>query len=397
MDHNVNINCHFVPQFILKNFGTHLSCFNVRTGEYLMDRNPKKLFSIVNLYPGELENKFTCLMERDFSKLLREKILDKDVISLTRAEVRIVKRFLMMSMIRTPDNSEMIHKMRVRVKNLPASLSESMMNRFSMETESDESDNDYWIRTLNCILDDPECTPKSIITNENATFMAYHFANVIQSGYLGFWDSPFDTDEFMITDIGMTSENEIGWHNDFMLNHKKMDTLSALEDAVEGKDELFVKQIKVTKQSLLFFHENFMMFPISSKRMIVLINPFFKILDVLKKLGVPYPDLNNYTKIEDETLFAPNESKRLMTDPEEEKKPDDIFIYRPVKMSQSDCQYCNALLMDRVHTWLGFNDLEKAKRSVLRYKKENEGHVPRNNYDVLYHIISNFENSKSCQ
>ncbi len=397
MNSDVNINCHFVPQFILKNFGKHLSCFNVRTGLYLMDRNPKKLFSIINLYPGELENKFTCQMERDFSQLLREKILDKDVISLTRDEVRIVKRFLMMGMVRTPDSLETIHKMRVTFKNKLAPFSEMLMGRFYKETESDESDTDYWNRTIECILNDYECSPKSIMMNENATYMAYHFANAMQSGYLGFWDAPIDTDEFFITDIGMTSENEIGWGIESPLNHKKKETLSALLSASKEKDDPFIKQIEMTMHSLLFFHENYMMFPISGKRMIVLINPFFKILNAIMEMGLPYPKIENFTKLSDEKLFTPNKSQRLMTDPESEKKPDDIFTYYPVKISSSDCQYCNSLLMDRVHTWLGFSDLERAKRSILRYKQENEGSVPRNNYDALYHIISVYENSKPTQ
>ena len=395
MDSNTIINCHYVPQFILRNFGRNISCFNVRNGDFLMNRNSKKIFSIGNLYPEEVEKKLSYNMEEEFSRLLKNKILEKDIISLTRNEVGIVKRFLVMSMLRTPDNLETIHKLRVTLNSQITSFPEIIMGRFSKEIESNESDMEYWERTIDCIIENSEFTPDSILKNDNSTFMAYHFVITMQAGYLGFWDSPFETDEFMITDIGMTSENEVGWHTDFVLNHKKMDTLSALEDVVKDVDDLFTKQIRITRNSLLFFHENFMMFPISAKRMIVLINPFFKILNNLKKNGSPCPELKNYTKLENEALFAPNKSQRLMTDPEEEKKPDDVFVYHPVKMSPSDCQYCNALLMDRVHTWLGFSDLRKAKGSILRYRKDNESFVPRNNYDVLYHILSNYESSSN--
>lgn len=389
MNSDKKINCHFVPQFILKNFNRKISCFNVKTGEYLFERNPKKIFSIGNLYPEELEKRFCDSMERDFSKLLKEKILDKDIVTITREEIRIIKRFLVMGMLRTPDNLDTVHKMRAIFRNMHFPLSNIILRRFSKEIEFDESDEDYWVRTIECILDNKELSSKNILNNEKATYLAFHFARVMEIGYLGFWDAPSETDEFLITDIGMTSENEIGWHADFLLNHKKKDTLTALEMAMKDKSGTSYEQIQLIKNNLLFFHENFMMFPISSKKMIVLINPFFKILDLLKIIGLPYPEMKNYTKLTDERLFRPNEGQRLMTDPEDVKKPTDVFTYHPVKMSPSDCQYCNALFMDRVHTWLGFGNMEKIKGSVLRYRKENEGFVPRNNYDVLYHILSN--------
>ena len=46
--------------------------------------------------------------------------------------------------------------------------------------------------------------PEDILKHPDKTYPAYRWATVINNGYIAFWDSEYDHDEFVITDIGMT-------------------------------------------------------------------------------------------------------------------------------------------------------------------------------------------------
>ena len=98
-------------------------------------------------------------------------------------------------------------------------------------TSSKQIDNetsfDYWMRTLNVILD-TDGTPQQILNHPNKTYPAYRWACIVNSGYLAFWDATNDRDEFVITDIGMTSENEKGWDGIRIHNRKKIEYIESL-------------------------------------------------------------------------------------------------------------------------------------------------------------------------
>ena len=74
-----------------------------------------------------------------------------------------------------------------------------------------ETDYEYWMRTLEVILE-TDGSPEEIIKHPNATYPAHRWAQVVNAGYLGFWDTISDRNKFVVTDIGMTSENELGWN-----------------------------------------------------------------------------------------------------------------------------------------------------------------------------------------
>lgn len=72
----------------------------------------------------------------------------------------------------------------------------------------------------------------------------------------------------------MTSENEKDWGGITRHNDKKLSWLTDILNRTTNDEEKDV--IASLKKSHTHFSENFMMFPISAKRMIVLINPFYK-------------------------------------------------------------------------------------------------------------------------
>jgi hypothetical protein len=118
------------------------------------------------------------------------------------------------------------------------------------------------------------------------------------------------------------------------------------------------------------FGENFMMFPISTKRMIVLLPPYFGRRYYYEPLGaspIPFEELTN---IKNPDLFTPGKAvyKR--------GKNGDLFphakdrhTYDVKQLSHEDLGYCNSLLLDRADEHAFFSSLDAVGDGVLKYRK----------------------------
>lgn len=391
-------NSHYVPRFILKNFSDRLCTYNVKTGELKENVKPGKAFVEKGFYSDEIEDKLNLKLESQFSQLLNNKILNsEEIIELSRAEFKLVKKFLLASVIRSMGNEEFMQNEKRFYDILTdffvkQGLSmEGAINATGRPFEEIEIPNetpfDYWMRTIDVILD-TDGSPEQILEHPNKTYPAHRWSLVINAGYLAFWDSENKRDEFVITDIGMTSENEKGWNGVTAHNTKKLNFLLSLfhkEKNEEMKLEIW-KQIIFVKS----FHENFQMFPISAKRMIVEIAPFYKFRYTYKDF-YSMPKLEGLTELVNERLYEPNEARYFyeQTDIYPKYHNDDKYIYKIKQLMREETQYCNALFLDRINTTLGFASLEKAVESLLLYRKLNAlPYVPRVNYSGLYKTIN---------
>jgi len=386
------INNHYVPQFILRNFGDRINIFNIRTQGYSPNRNPKSIFCRKGIYSDKLESKLNNKLEVLTADLINKKILNtKGDITLTRKELLLLKRFFVIGMLRSPDAISMVRQFRSESE---AIAFEKMMfdpkGRYSSDYVEGESDEEYWERTMGAILDADDYNLGTISNNPKSTFLAYYWTIVYTSGYIAIWDAP-EEDDFIITDIGMTSEIELRDNPADEIEGRKIKTLMAWHDLFETMasdgDEMAhhkAEEIDLITVWQAGFKENFYMFPLSSKRMIVLVNPFFKQYFSLKDtFGDLLPPLWRYTAMPDERVFAPNRSERMLNDTGP-RKPSDRYTYTPVSLWREEIQYCNALQMDRVHTWLGFGSLERARGSIVTYGCVDH---PRNDYSGLFDVI----------
>ncbi len=333
-----------------------------------------------------------------FAKLLSEKVLKCDnTIELSRAELRLVKKFLLISVIRSMGNEQFLQK----EKRFYDYLSDSFIKQGLSKEEAikaaarpfeemqipKETPYEYWMRTIDVILD-TDCSLKDILKHPNKTYPAHRWAIVINAGYLAFWDPEYKRDEFVITDIGMTSENEKGWSGITVHNTKKTKFLMKLFEL--ETDERMRQEIYKQLNFVMSFHENFEMFPISAKRMIVEIALFYKFRQAYKDI-YPMPKLEYLTELVDENLYAPNENKYVY--PQIDIIPkfheNDKYIYRIKKLTRDETRYCNALFLDRINTTLGFSSLNKAVGSIIKYKILNSfPYVPRVDYTEIYRIIN---------
>ena len=393
--------CHYVPRLILRKFSDRLSLYNVKTGELKENISPEHAYAIENFYDAETEEKLNLRIESQFGNLLSNLILKRDKeISLSRANVLLVKKFLIISILRSIQGEEFAQAEKHfydRLNSLAKYYAELQGVPFNedayappfMEKQIDgETSFEYWMRTLNVILD-TNGTPQQILEHPNKTYPAYRWACLVNSAYLAFWDAPNACDEFVITDIGMTSENEKGWDGVRIHNRKKLNYIESL--ITKSNDQNERKNLLHLLNTTSSFSENFQMFPISSKRMIVLISPFFKFRYLMNLSGKAVPSLKELTAIPKEELFKPNRNYYVLPAiPEKgyQYHDDDRYIYNVKILTCDEIRYCNALFMDRIDTYLGFSSLEHAVGSIIKYKKLNAPpYTPRVDYTELYKII----------
>ena len=99
--------CHYVPRLILRKFSDRLSLYNVKTGELKENISPEHAYAIENFYDSETEKKLNLRIESQFGNLLSNLILKRDKeISLSRANVLLVKKFLIISILRSIQGEE---------------------------------------------------------------------------------------------------------------------------------------------------------------------------------------------------------------------------------------------------------------------------------------------------
>ena len=402
----IDMNSHYVPRLTLRRFGDFLCTYNVKTGKYLEDVKIECAFCEYDFYSEEIEKQLNRRIESQFGNLFNNKLNRcESTIELSRVELYLIKKFLLVSVIRSQGNEEFMAVERKYYDNLREYAYQMAMQRGMSEQEAKrdaaskdfdppfvekeipgETNFDYWMRTLNVILDS-DGTPEGILKHPNKTYPAHRWAQVINNGYLAFWDSEFIHNEFIITDVGMTSENEKGWNGTTVHNIKKTNFLCGLIE--KERDQRMQMEIYRTMKLHTCFSENFMMFPISAKRMIVEIDPFYKFREMYKPF-YKMPELSELTVLENEKLYFPNDVKYVLpqngTFPQ--YHPDDKYIYEIKHLTSEETQYCNALFLDRINTYCGFSSLNKAVRSIIYYKRLNESpYIPRVDYTDLYKII----------
>lgn len=375
-------NNHYVPRLILRKFSDKLSLYNVKTGELKENIPPEHAYAMQGFYDNETEKKLNLKIESQFGGLLSNLILKREKeISLSRANVLLIKKFLLVSMIRSIQAESWMQKEKYFYSLCPPAP-------FEEKQIEGERPNEYWLRTINVILD-TDGTPQQVLNHPDKTYPAYRWACIVNSAYLAFWDAPSNRDEFVITDIGMTSENEKGWDGFRVHNRKKLDYIAELLESTNDINER--ENLSNLLYTVTNFSENFQMFPISSKRMIVLISPFFKFRYFRKSLGVPVPNLSDLTVIPNEKLFEPNRNHYVlpqMPNRGYQHHEEDKYIYDVKVLTTDEIRYCNALFMDRIDTHLGFSSLDHAVGSIVKYKKLNDPpYVPRVDYTKLYEII----------
>lgn len=96
------ISNHYVPRLVLRKFSNKLCLYNVKTGELQENISPEHAYAHNNLYDIDTERHLNERIESQFGNLLSNVILKADKeISLTRSQLFVIKKFLLVSVLRT--------------------------------------------------------------------------------------------------------------------------------------------------------------------------------------------------------------------------------------------------------------------------------------------------------
>ena len=371
----MKIDNHYVPRLILRRYNEKINTYNLKTKELNIGADLRESFSKKLLYSQEIEDLFNSKIEVEFAKVLDRKILvDSEEISLTRKELAKTKKFLLLAMLRTINGEEF---MSLRKEKIAKHLEESI--KFNEKIIDGESDFDYWMRTIRCILESEDLA--SIRNHPLATTKAVQWANNFNSAYLSIWDSEETGEDFIVIDNGMTSEHEstrfINPINDDAI--KRGYLLDQCIFSTSISDEQKKSNLRYLYSILFandFMTENFYIFSITKNRILVLLNPFFRLYDksdyeVTNVL--PAPDIWP-TRIKEKDLFLKNKNEYIngLAETLKGKKDDrDLYIYPVRRMCLDDVMYINTLSLDRIDEIIGFSDTSRIKRSLALYSIVN--------------------------
>lgn len=355
-------NNHYVPKLVLRRYNTEkLTTYDVKTGKVRNNMKLDKIYAEQDLYGEEVEKLLFKKIESRFGSILDQKIIPAKVgseIVLTRKELDIIKKFLLVEQMRIFQADKEYQY--IYSQTVAKQQSEIYKYPFNEKVVENETVKARWLRTLQVIIECEEL--RTVEKHELCTNEAYYWAQIYASGYLAVWDCTDTDEEFIVTDAGMTSEREVGAPAGIEIEKKAYLEKMWMEEKDPQKKALYLKLL-YEQQS---FHENFYMFSLSKTRMIVIINPFFRLFD--KAENMPEPDI--WPTMLSRELYAKNKAPVLSKfKGKPVYSPTDLFKYRVQSMSLEDFRWVNILMLDRVQKLLGFSDIEKIADSVCDYKE----------------------------
>lgn len=367
------VNNHYVPQGILRRFGEKMHIYDLSKRSLRLNEKTENIFSCYKLYSENLETKFG-LIETQFINLIDKILKQENKIPLKRHQIWLIKRFLLISMYRVGSAKDTI-KAEINLCEKLA-MTYPQLFPFTEKIVENESIDQRWERELGVLL---ECENLvQMAKHPDVTKVIYRWMQVFNVGYLAFWDSKDSEENFIVTDIGMTSENEIGW-SEASGNVRKLFYLMDRMKNETNEDKKGKYLNFLTNQ--IFFHENFMVFSISKTRTIALINPFFRMYYENDNFGLEIPKLE--VSLISDDLFEKN--KAIYKEKDLTKKTfyeeQDDFVYEIKRLNLRDVIYINMLMLDRINNYVGIADLNKVRRSIFNYNKLE---FKRNNFDELF-------------
>ena len=99
------MNTHYVPRLVLKKFSDRICTYNIKTGELKENIKTEDAYSKTDFYDSETEDNFNRKVESQFGNLLANKLLKcEGVVELSRKELRLTKKFLLLSVLRSVGN-----------------------------------------------------------------------------------------------------------------------------------------------------------------------------------------------------------------------------------------------------------------------------------------------------
>ncbi len=382
---------HYIPNKVLKNFanidnnGKYIINVIDLHEETLRGLETSRCFYENNLY--DVKNDDVKKLEKDLNEKIEQpfyKILDrlvneiKDTFTITRAELEIIKKYILIQQYRNLKNSFGYSE------NWDSSI---VLSRYNIK--DDESPLDFWKREMQTILDN---SLDDLIRKMNLVGVKQKTMNI----YTGFLMFVHTCDEFVINDLGCVTERtpvkvKFSPEEYAEINEKLGKELYGAEG--------FGQTAKMRAETNSEYMDNYFVFPVSSDLAILVVDEFWKVAYInsisgeeLEKCGIlPSPFLSKYFSLPKNDFV----NKKLIKKPKDlvkYKSSQDKYTYQIHELDILDTIYINNLLMNETHRYLGFRTKEAIMPSIAAYTMKAKCGMEnvKNNFDFVV-CEKNFE------
>ena len=191
---------------IIKRFANAINVFDVATGKIDLSKKPAKVFYKNDRLSPDLEELISKAIESRFANLLYGKLTQDCFVTLTREELSLIKRYLLMISVRMYSEDE-FYKMMQNFKNncdryLVGYPEYSSLKRMD---DLEISPKDFYELALRIYCENKD--PNYIYQDHRIVLEILCWARPVLDAYLAVWDAP-DGMEFVLGDCSMVSEYE---------------------------------------------------------------------------------------------------------------------------------------------------------------------------------------------
>ena len=362
--------CHYVPQFIIKAFDERPHVFDLKTGK-VVELKASRIFFETDKYSEKVEALLNQQVEHPFSILVNGKLNDESPI-LTRDEIEIVKRYMLLASVRTMGEEAFVALMRGFASNakryceLRQYVSEGesfvLYHKLSI-ADLDMSDREIYLHSLERFCLDR--TRNDLLGDMTLPIEMTVWATAFHGSYIGIWDAP-EEKQFILTDCGMNSEYE-GFRQVTGRDLSKFSYFLWLMNHGSQAERFAASDYAALSQAMF---ENFNFFPISSKRIVVAIHPFFKTFfpqSFVDPDGKPVFESKPEcwpSCMETIDLFEPPSCQYVC---KSDYSQDDKFVYGRKQLSAFETDYLNYLMCHYAKAAIAFDSPDLVKTGIMAF------------------------------
>lgn len=376
---------HYVQKALLKNFAIQANNEKYKINVIDLEdntinlRNIERAFYIKNLYDihdedeKKLEKDLGLKIESPFCEVMKKILSQSDEIIITRKELLIIKKYMLIQIYRNLKNSLCYNEEYANKLN--------GVSRYNINEE--ESQMDFWKREIQTILDmewdDLISKCDMVGVKRNAIQLNQNFLMFFKTN-----------NEFLINDVGFTLERmpvNISMSKEDYVNFAQQYGTKVF--GVSDFGEIAKKEFEADAGYL----DNFIWFSISPNLAIVSVNVVWKQLfiypELFKVLNIlPSPILINHFSLPKNK----NVNEILIYDPKtlaKYKNPQDKFIYKINKLNEIETIYINHLFLNEAFRYIGYYSSQGIISSIQTYnilKRLGHGNM-KNDYEKIESIL----------
>jgi len=402
-------NQHYVPKGILNNFGNMktkgkyevcmIDIINAKVGfkstEYAM--NARNIYDVKDTDIKILEKKFNTEIEDPMMKIVEKLLKKTDVIRITRRQLAIIKKYMLIQIFRSLPNRE-------GYANPPER--EKLLSDYNIR--KGESKLDFWKREMMTILNSDW---DSLLESKDLISVRFH-ARTLHGGFLMFFRTK---EEFVINDSGVVCERI----------HLEIPE-QIRENLIEGANKMMEESFGINDPDNIAkymsgykrpFIDTGIWMPLSSNFAIVNVNRILRPY-VMGNLPIPHPfsqsnlighlSLPKTTYVNETKIYADledqmkNHETKISTLSDEEafslknmlmdevilknKNDKDAYEYEVRKIGASETKYWNSLVMNEVHQYLCFKTPQKIIPAIEEYNQLKAEGMKGVNHDYRSYV-----------